>query len=1194
MNSARLKKKNEPINPIATESGWHKFGQGYTDADIAEIEDVAGASADRNITSVPSPLAQMHVYDDAFEFVDSNRNDNTSNKNTIFHKLVSQCLDIWEIVFTFNAHPGLDFEIWNKTQSIFALQNSNIQQHVLLGNTLDLYFNKSVSPNINSIQEIFMLSYNGQFFAGTSPFTGFFLSANEIKLPFKNNKDIPYFSLDTELKDRGKEFQLFIAKFVRAHQDTLNTYFTNFYNYVLNNLKSSDYATQIAAIMQSVYTPANFATDYSNPVVNSNGVSMFLNYNMNGRPFSFTMPNYQINVDATCQFIIKPTKPITDSNPLNYPLVLKEGVSGIFLQGQQLLRDYHIPIDIVDENGDYIPVNSRKLPIYNTNHPFLTSGDFLEEYLVELDYALNDKAFICGNTIGFGVDEFNFLLPIKPLYFDYFTMEDLMKNLEIKKNGYEIIVTLKVPVSNIGSPFISLERKYQQKDSYFPSISQIRKDTLEDNCTKGVGHIITSYFGMTLYPFLKVTNSNINYNDFYEINLVQRSNEDPVNFTFHKMPTNAAPININPNDNIIAASENDRYRGVNDALIRSNYYLLKNEFDFISIEVEKRAYNQKISGLIFPKWVQKGLGSVKFDIAVDFGTSNSYVAYRMAGTNAQSFDISEADLQIVRLDKAFTSPQTQNSITAKYEGNPTSATAMLVTEIQREQDTPSVMGIEKDSYNMPFQSVMMESKKVVGHTEINSSTANIPFAISKYSHNDKINNIYTNIKWDNPQPNSPEAARLDVFFEQLLYMVRNKILLNGGNPSISKFIWFKPISMSPFQINYFNGLWQKALNSIFKSSVAPICITESEAPFYVHQATGAIQGNDPVLSIDIGGGTTDILIFKENTPLYSTSSLMASRVMFGDYLSRAFTKNNPIVKYYTPKIQTLVEEFIQSNDANLQAQGLQTKAMLSWHFSPSANSRSEDVISLYFSRPELKFAEMLSNQNSPFKMAFLFYFASIHYNCALYLKENGLSLPRHICMSGNGSKMMNILDAAPNSRNSNFSKFITEIYKSVLQKEVEYCIEIHTTPQPKKATAKGGLWKEEKQLTNEATPKLDLGEKLYLDGNQVTSIPSNYEALKKCQFKAQGSNFYEFVDLFTGAWNDKMNYNQYFGVKGNLVEIKRLLKVDSNVESDYAAGLNKRLEMSDLQHNIAEPVFFYPVIGAISKLLDHLQHSCAN
>ncbi len=79
--------------------------------------------------------------------------------------------------------------------------------------------------------------------------------------------------------------------------------------------------------------------------------------------------------------------------------------------------------------------------------------------------------------------------------------------------------------------------------------------------------------------------------------------------------------------------------------------------------------------------------------------------------------------------------------------------------------------------------------------------------------------------------------------------------------------------MKPARKSSLENTWNELFQQYFNPENKPIGITESLAPFYYFRGVNRLQGGayKPVVSVDIGGGTTDIVVFKSNKPLLLTS-----------------------------------------------------------------------------------------------------------------------------------------------------------------------------------------------------------------------------------------------------------------------------------------------------------------------------------
>lgn len=1216
--------------PIATQDGWHS--RPYTAVLIDNIIDTGGASVQTDITSIPSPLAQMHVYDEAFKIVAAANKSAApiSKKPTPFERLVSDCLDVWEIMANYSSHSGLDFVKWNKAQAINALCASPLPEHQLLGNTLQLYLGQSNTMSIQAIDDLYFISYHGQVFAGTSPFTGFFLTPNSLtNIQLLDSNNLPYFSHTNikPLKDRSLSFQTFVASVIKAFQAEMNVFCKNFYDYCFYQLSVlSPHAAQLnTSVFNVAYTPAQLQKDYPHTIVSSEGVTMHLNYQTGQVQMAFSMPYHPLMVDATCQLVIAPTKPFSNSQQNTaaptLPLVLTTNIVGNYVNGKPLPTGVEIPLDVVDAQGNSIALAQRKLPVYNIAHPYLTAGDFIQEYLLDVGYTINDDAFFTGKLVGFNND-FSYLLPIKPLFFRYFTMADLYTMLTITKEQFDVVVSLDIPLSGGGK--VKLSRKFKHFTT-MPSRQQVHQSNAENGGTNGVGAIVSAPVGMTLSPIVKVAptaGQRSSYNDYFKVGLISQPlsglpqligveflrEADHANEELQVETPTAAPQNTHPGLHKRCTFHN----GTGDPLDPEfDYYILgdnyatgnaiNSEFDFMALSFNNSGVDTA-QAVVCPKWQMKAIGTNGWDVAIDFGTSNTFVAYLPNQGQPKAFDIDTTDLQLVRLDKP-SQQQGVKSTTEKFEnllavgGNMTTA---ITTEAQRQCEVPSVMGVSNDAqaYKMPFTTAIAHERGA--NLNLDAANTAIPFALSRHKQIAGVE-VHTNVKWDNIQVGSPESLRLDLFMKQLLRMLRNKVLLGGGNPSQTRLRWFKPVSMSAFRQSQFASRWQTHMNHIFQtpSTNVPICITESEAPYHLHLAQGKLGGGTcPVVSIDVGGGTTDILVFHLQQPIMAHSSMMASRALFGEVLAKRPTKQTPILNYYTPIVNTVISQLKSDPQKSDLGNSLDH---IHQDFLNEPNYRAEDIIGFYFSQPEFEFAARLGAAQSPFKLTFLFFFTALHYHCATLLRDQGLEPPRDICLSGNGSRMIDIVCQGAATQGSVFAEYVSEIYRAVMNNPFNHCITLHTRSNPKEATALGGLCKNVNTNAPDTKAKTVseacVGEILHdLRTGQVAQTDSTltYGDLgiggqaAQYGFKARGSEYLAMVELFTGHLYQRFNFNDTFGIPCNIAQVRQWLTDEGQVEADFAQAftlLNQEKQAGDL---LNETLFFYPVYAALTRLSQQL------
>ena len=154
------------------------------------IEDPDGASAKNEITSIPSPFARIDLVKTAFKEVCRRASQNLENLdgNTIFHKMVSDSLDVGEIFFNIDKfRDKISIITWDPTVMIDILKNDQNVSHYYVADALEKYLvSDAITYNFNRLKNIYLLNYtNGpdelNIIGATSPATLFFSGANSLE-----------------------------------------------------------------------------------------------------------------------------------------------------------------------------------------------------------------------------------------------------------------------------------------------------------------------------------------------------------------------------------------------------------------------------------------------------------------------------------------------------------------------------------------------------------------------------------------------------------------------------------------------------------------------------------------------------------------------------------------------------------------------------------------------------------------------------------------------------------------------------------------------------------------------------------------------------------------------------------------------------------------------------------------------------
>ncbi len=198
----------------------------YNSSSRDTIEDPDGASARHEITSIPSPFARIDLIKTAFKEVckpDKKTKKVDLDGQTIFHKMVSDTLDVAEIFFNIDKYAGkVEVIKWDPSLMLSELEQSFLSGHRYLADALKKYMSSdSKTYNFDRLKNIYLLNYlEGpdmlNIIGATSPATLFFSNANALN--YVNDiffgQDRPFDSEYQPLYKRDFEFikYLFILR----------------------------------------------------------------------------------------------------------------------------------------------------------------------------------------------------------------------------------------------------------------------------------------------------------------------------------------------------------------------------------------------------------------------------------------------------------------------------------------------------------------------------------------------------------------------------------------------------------------------------------------------------------------------------------------------------------------------------------------------------------------------------------------------------------------------------------------------------------------------------------------------------------------------------------------------------------------------------------------------------------------------
>jgi hypothetical protein len=1129
---------------------WFK-SDGYSDNEIEAIKDPEGGNVVTLPTAIPSPFARIDLVKKAFKnickspkltFYEANGSVIASKED---EKLVSDCLDLAELLFNYDTHrENIKIVVWDKERDLNSLRSSS-RKHLAYSDTLSLFLNQDKkSYNFDLLRRIYIVKWNDKVIGATSPATLFFASANDLSHAqiHTTTNDILFDNKYSPLYLRDPEFQKYFYYLFNANP-ILKERMREFWDYLDKNLKilnstNPSLYTEINRLDPSdfnrIYSELNTGT--SNDDIEVLGVSL-------RKRRSEDIVEY---VSKNSDFRISSEKFKGELKPL----VLQNDFNKEWTYAKDKWHKFKVPY--VDSSS----LDRRRLPEINLPYPYLTVSDFLEPYLVRLVYPINKEKYFDGNFSIENGDDGNkgFLLPLKPLFFEFFNASDLLgatpgspKIKMTQSVSNSIKVSLLIPVSKNGE-YIAFERIYFQNES------GMKPDEANN---KGV--IVEHQFGITIYPFIKT-----NYKDItpdYRIQLVDR---DVVGSLRHAdYDLKYFSDGLIPPVNLRAKKIRSNKTPGDGATATSQYYVVQDEFDFIQVTNKS---TDGASGIIIPKWPVYQKGNEIFSFSVDFGTTNTHIEYKVTDGPPKPFDITVEDIQIATL---FHPTKTSED----FGGSGAFAIRYLVED----EFMPINLGKDHDN-KFPHRTLISQSAFLDINTETFAlADFNIPFGYEQKPPR-KEYKVESNLKWAKKEIGNEKRVR--AYFEKIIMLLRNKVLLNRGNLAETKMVWFYPSSMKPARKSSLEHAWNELFHKYFNPNVNPIGIAESLAPFFYYKGTGQLQGGayKPVVSIDIGGGTTDVVVFQANKPLLLTSFKFAANSVFGDGFS----------EYGSAQTNGIVQKYIPFYDKLLRANKILPLSVLTKMIE---TNRSEDINAFFFSlENNSKIADKkLFSYNANLAsdedlvIIFTYFYSAIIYHIASLMKYKGIEMPKHIVFSGTGSKILSIV--------STDKKVLVQLAKMIFETVYESPFDIDgltiktENEIPKEVTCKGGL------MLNAEDMSIDLNSikstLTCLESKGISQL--KYDDLND-KNKAEITNYVEEFNSFFLNMNKKYSFTDHLNISARSLEVFEE-EVNKHLRDFLEEGIeyNKKIDDSNTDYkDLEESLFFYPIIGVINNLSSSL------
>lgn len=970
-----------------------------------------GAAGDKMGTSIPSLFARLHLFEGVFQAL-AGKPLTDLEMNNVNTSLISDCFDLLEFLYQHGNDSHLVIRHWNAASQIAALSNDGDPRHKKLAQVLRDELN--VTPNFQDIYLFYWRSANAQdiipqevLIGGTSPFTLVFTSPNwKRKMEKKglsfNRLDMSNMFCDTDicpLVHRNAKFKEMIYSMYMAFQPVLANQSHSFEQYLHTSWNSEVQSPDILAMGGN---PNAFYAKYPNVRDENHAAVMACNLPICYERIAPTASGYEIR--ATTDRYARYQADGATIN-LDIPLVLNaNGIPGATYVGQAVWNPATCIINEAATRGTAL--HNRVLPGgMGIKYPYLIWSDFLQDKILKTSYTLDREKFVTaynGNS--------QYILPLKKEFFNFFNISDIdrvvgiiggvqKRLVEIKSGQDKVEVILNIPVAHQNST-IELKKEYRGDDII---VSSPGYD-----------------FMLAFFPFYKVI-------DKPALNMYSIMSCGDIQLSFYNQGAVSSMINC---------SSSVRTTKGNQALLlqQTEYYKLNSSFDIIEIRCKNTC------GLVIPKMKEINIQDAFQDyyFAVDLGTSNTYIAYKTNNSHTpKTFDILTNDAQTVFLSSPDFDRQTVpvHFVMGEYydrEFVPTQINGNAPVSYPTRTATCETANFENSQANL-FGNISIGYKFL---NEIVTAGAAIQW---KYK---------TDLKWAlEKQPNDVHYLdRVKNYCMEILWLLKNKSLLNDGSDTFEVFLTFPETMKAPTRNLFIHQCWEWAktqlqLNCTF---IYGANVSESIAPYNM---LAPQIGGQSLLNIDIGGGTSDLLFVCKDqvgaiVGAYYSSALFAADDLWSDGL------NVGVPQGIRNGFYTYIKEQIDQNRTAYSPTILSNLETL-----VSLTNSSTDAMGFLFKHDAVFNTSTLITGNPKLYSIIFIHYAALMYHVSRLIKKLGISIPENLSFTGMGSRYINLISNDANDVKL-LSKLLLEKYTGL---QVPNMFNIYMVTEAKEITAKGAL-----------------------------------------------------------------------------------------------------------------------------------------
>ena len=807
----------------------------------------------------------------------------------------------------------------------------------------------------------------------------------------------------------------------------------------------------------------------------------------------------------------------------------------------------------------------RQIPAaFGKTGAVLLVGDLLEDVILKVSYPIDKSHYYSLYGDASVSKKHDYLLPLKKTFFEFFDHNQLTqtvdgkKTVELEEIGSAVKIYLRIPIkSNVSNRHVG-----------HVEFTKIYSKQVDSERNKGM--ILEDQTGFGFDVALAMTPSvRWNVRPDYRVHLMDINTEKfigKVELDFHS--------NLTGKVNEVRRTVR---RIKQSGSISSVFYNVKEGFDWIDISFEFQ--NTVREAKVVPLWGEVN-SNIKYDVSVDFGTTNTHIEIR------QQNSVSSSGFETER----------SNLITTLFDSTQGQEQVVDLVELMNQEFVPKLIS---DTYKFPKRTVISHSKSytVGGHADSFAlGDYNYPF-VYEIKELSPYTEAHTDLKWS---VETGTARLLDGFIENVALLVRSKILADGGDPKQTSLFVTHPTSMTAARVTMIEKAWEKQLENLYGVTDVDshlTTLTESLAPYVYYSKTDAVASYDrPVVSIDIGGGTTDIIVVSNKVPSIVSSLRFAGNSLFGDGYNSSTNANGFIKRY------------LNGDGNRLGYSGKIANTPLHKVYQQLKSKSSADIISFLFSLKDSKelasrkisidFARDLSEDKN-LRTVFVLFCSSIVFHVVRQMRVKGLRPPSDVLFSGTGSRILSLLDNSSDKRH--LSILTREILKQVYPDDIPDGVKIRLDKNPKELTAKGAILFDKSEFVQQFVkddPELNsvhaimqrLTQTYVGEDKGVVRLGSDYQY----DTVANGdygtyvrAEFDTFIACMEGVHKKKTLIDQFDVQAADWSDAVKLLQ--QNFVNGLKEGMEHKLrEVNDKDSDLNEAPFFYPLHYALCLVADKL------